>query len=269
MIQMKVETITPEKAAEYLKANTNNYRKLSRSIVARYADDIKKGKWELNGEPICFDETGMLKDGQHRLAAIVVAKKSAKMAVVRGVSRDVTIYNLGAKRTVDQIVSSKGVECNNTVAAAGRILACRFKTGFGSNETIAYLEKHLDELNRAFRIACYGSASGPSHNAACVTGCYLMLQADLVKSYEAELFFRIFNSKGLCAYDGYDPSSALIARQMFDKRGKNQGGYQMQKERLEIVCLAMRDFSLGNERKATYRISEPFFFEELMNNIGQ
>lgn len=269
MIQMKVETITPEKAAEYLKTNTNNYRKLSRSIVARYADDIKHGKWELNGEPICFDEEGTLKDGQHRLAAIVVAKKSVKMAVVRGIAKDVTIYNLGAKRTVDQIVSSKGVECNGTVAAAARIMANRFRTGLGSNETIAYLDKNLDELNRAFRITCYGSSSGPSHNAACVAACYMMLQADLVKSYEAELFFRIFNTKGLARSDGYEPSAPIIARRMFDDRGKRNTGYQMQKERLEIICLAMRDFSLGNERKATYRISEPFFYEELMNSIAR
>ena len=96
-----------------------------------------------------------------------------------------------------------------------------------------------------------------------------MLQTDLVKCYEAELFFRIFNSKGLTQCDGYDPSPALVARKMFDDRGKSRCGYQMQKERLEIICLAMRDFSLGNERKFGYRISEPFFYEELMNSIGK
>ena len=269
MLKMTVETITPQMAYEYLKANTQNYRKLSRSIVHRYADDIKAGKWELNGEPIVFDENGRLKDGQHRLAAIIMAKKSVKMAVIRGVSEDVSIYNLGAKRNVSQIVSAKGVECNCTVAAAAKIIACRFKTGLGNNETINYLDKHLDELNRAYRIACLGGNSGPSHNSACVAACYLMLRANLVKSYEAELFFRLFNDKGLTRCDGYDPSPAVVARKMWDDRGRNRCGYQIQKERLEIICMAMRDFSLNKERKLGYKIEEPFFYEELMTVLAK
>ena len=268
MITMKVETITPEKAAEYLQKNTNNYRKLSRSVAARYADDIKNGRWELNGESIVFDEDGILKNGQHRLAGIIMAKTSAQITVIRGVSRTVTIHDMGCKRSVGQIVSSQGVDCNSTVAAAGRIIACRFRTGLGNNETLSYLEKNLDELNRAYRIACSGGNSGASHNAPCVAGCYLMLRNDLIRSYEAELFFRLFNSNGMAYCDGYDPSPVLVARKMFNERGTTRiGGYQIQKERLEIVCLAMRDFSLGNERKIGYRISEPFFYEELMDHL--
>lgn len=267
-LKMTVETITPEKAAEYLKANTNNYRKLSRSIVTRYADDIRSGKWELNGEPIVFDENGLLKDGQHRLAAVMMAKKNVKMTVVRGVDESVSIYNIGSKRTVAQIVSSKGVECNCTVAAAARIIACQFKNGKGSNETMTYLEKHLDELNRAYRITCSNGNIGPSHNAACVAACYLMLRTELVRSYEAELFFRLFNDKGLTRADGYEISPAIIARKMWDERGKAcRGGYQVQKERLEIIVMAMRDFNLSNRVTCGYKIQEPFFYNELIENV--
>lgn len=269
MLKMTVETITPQMAHEYLKANTQNYRKLSRKIVYRYADDMKAGKWELNGEPIVFDEKGLLKDGQHRLAAIIIAKKPIKMAVVRGVDEDVSIYNMGAKRSISQIISSKGVECNSTVAAAAKIIACKFRSGLGNNETMTYLEKHLDELNRAYRITCLGGNSGPSHNSACVAACYLMLRTDLVRSYEAELFFRLFNDKGLTRCDGYEPSPAIVARKMWDDRGTNRCGYQIQKERLEIICMALRDFSLNKERKLGYKIEEPFFYEELMNGVAK
>ena len=57
MIKTAVEKITPEKAKEYLRANTNNYRKLSRATVKKYAEDMKNGKWELNGESIVFSES--------------------------------------------------------------------------------------------------------------------------------------------------------------------------------------------------------------------
>lgn len=270
MLKMTVETITPEKAREYLKANTKNYRKLSRSAIIRFADDMKAGRWELNGEPIVFDENGVLKDGQHRLAAIIMANVSVKMAVTRGVDEKVTIYNYGNKRTVSQIVSAEGLECNYTVAAAARIIACRFKTGMGINETQAYAKRHIDELNRAYRITCNGGNSGPSHNSACVAACYLMLRTGLIRSYEAELFFRLFNDKGLTRCDGYEPSPAIVARKMWDDRGAGRfGGYQIQKERLEIICMAMRDFSMDKERKLGYKIQEPFFYEELMDELAK
>ena len=77
MITTKVEKITPELAREYLKKNTDNYRKLARGTVRNYAEDIKNGRWELNGETIVFAESGVLQDGQHRLAAIIQANKPA------------------------------------------------------------------------------------------------------------------------------------------------------------------------------------------------
>ena len=265
-IKMTVETITPEVAKEYLKLNTNNYRRLQRSVFMRYADDIKKGKWELNGESIVFGEDGRLKDGQHRLAAIIYAKTPVQMTVIRGVKDEVTIFNLGSRRTVSQIQSAKGVECNATIAAAAKIIACEFKYGLGSNETLAYLDNHIDELTRAYRIACYGKCQS-SKNGACVAACYLMLRSGLAKSYEAELFFRLLNDKGLTRCDGYDPSPAITARKMLDDRSKGCSGYQISKERMEIICMALRDFTLGNSQTDPYKICEPFFFQELINEI--
>ena len=49
---LKVERITPEIATDYLKRNTNNYRRMSRSKIFQYARDMKKGQWQLNGQPI-------------------------------------------------------------------------------------------------------------------------------------------------------------------------------------------------------------------------
>ena len=98
-IEMTVEKITPEIAAEYLKVNVKNYRKLQRPVMKRYAEDMKAGRWELNGEPIVFDNNGMLKNGQHRLAAVILAGATVEMVVVRGVDESVTAYDLNSVRT--------------------------------------------------------------------------------------------------------------------------------------------------------------------------
>ena len=94
-ITMTVENITPEKAREYLKTNTDNYRKISRAKAAIYAREMKAGKWELNGEGIMFAEDGTLKNGQHRLAAILMAGIPVRMTVIRGIGSGSTTTTTG------------------------------------------------------------------------------------------------------------------------------------------------------------------------------
>jgi len=71
----RVITITPAIADHMLKhCNTLN-RKLNKRWVAFLSEAIKKGEWQLNGEPIIFSKDLRLIDGQHRLYAIVAAGK--------------------------------------------------------------------------------------------------------------------------------------------------------------------------------------------------
>lgn len=264
MIKATVETITPELARDYLEHNTDNYRKLSRSIVNRYAAEIAAGRWEMNGETIVFNEDGVLVDGQHRLAGVVVAGKPIKTVVIRGVRKDVSIYDMGSNRTVAQIAAHDKIDCNQTVSAAANIIVNNFRYNCGKAPVIDFIRSNIDELNRAYRVACYGSVNLRSKCAPAVAACYLAIHTQAIPVYEVELFFRLFNDPWTTSADGYDISPALTAVKMFDAR-VGQNGYQIQKERLEIICLAIRDF---HERRAVtdnYMIKEPFFYQELMD----
>jgi hypothetical protein len=79
-----VEVISPEKAKKYLAQNTSN-RSLRRSLVSRYAKDMKSGNWKLTHQGLAFNAHGVLLDGQHRLAAVVESGLSVEMLVTRGV----------------------------------------------------------------------------------------------------------------------------------------------------------------------------------------
>ena len=57
-IHAEMEIITPQIASEYLAKNTNNYRVLSKSKVDVYAEDMRNGNWQENGEGIAFGEDG-------------------------------------------------------------------------------------------------------------------------------------------------------------------------------------------------------------------
>jgi hypothetical protein len=66
---LEVVHITPEMAASWLANNINN-RSLRERTVARYAADMRAGRWLFTGDPILFAQDGTLIQGQHRLAAI-------------------------------------------------------------------------------------------------------------------------------------------------------------------------------------------------------
>lgn len=267
MITGKIETITPELAREYLKSNLNNPRgkkTLKRSTANRYANDMKSGKWETNGETIVFDEDGILKNGQHRLAAIILAGVPVKIFVVRGVSRDTVIFDIPEKRTPNQMVNAMGFECNPSITAAAGIVVNRFSRRSSAADIRDYAAAHIDELNRAFRVCCYGN-NKYSKNAPCIAATYLVLRTQGMPVYEVELFWRLFNDIWSPA-DGYETGPAKIAREMFDDRfGKS--GYQIQKERMEIIVTALNDFHNNQKRETKYKIAEPFKFQELMDII--
>lgn len=99
------EDINPEKAQEYLDLNTENNRRVSPSTVDRYAQDMKDGRWLINGDPIRFTSEGKLIDGQHRLQAIVKSQSTIKTLVVKGLSvESMQTIDLGKKRTLSDIM---------------------------------------------------------------------------------------------------------------------------------------------------------------------
>ena len=101
---MSYELITPEIANSLLETNTEN-RKISKGTVEAYANDMLAGNWdETVGVAISIDESGILRDGQHRLSAIVESGVAIHMWVCRNVSSD-GIYDNNRKRSnADQIM---------------------------------------------------------------------------------------------------------------------------------------------------------------------
>ena len=115
-----VEKITPEKAAEYLKANAGN-RKIIQSNLRSLVSAIEGGYFKNTGHGIIFDNTGALRDGQHRLMAVVEAGIPVDMVVTRGADPDgFMVLDTGARRSAGQNLAILGTKNANIVAAAAR-----------------------------------------------------------------------------------------------------------------------------------------------------
>ena len=50
-VQVLVETISPEDAANYLKKNFSDNRKINTSNVNKWSIDMKRGRWKLSTDP--------------------------------------------------------------------------------------------------------------------------------------------------------------------------------------------------------------------------
>jgi hypothetical protein len=95
---MTIETISPERAEEYLSANRGN-RNIVHAHVAAMARDIAHGHWMFNAQPICFSRSGRLLNGQHRLSAVLEARQPIEVMVMRGVPEEAfETYDKHAKK---------------------------------------------------------------------------------------------------------------------------------------------------------------------------
>lgn len=268
MIQTIVENITPERAAHYLKRNVDNYRNMSKSKITMYAEEMKAGKWQLNGEGIVFDESGKLKNGQHRLAAIIQAGVPIQMTVTTGVSENVTIYDNGMSRTTKQMAQAGGAtDISNTETAVATALVGRFNP-ISKGQVLDWIGKHASDLKRAYRISGANNRKSMSSRMSCVLGAYLMSEVRNMKSFEIETFFKVFNSGNIIGTDGYEPSSALVCRRMFEERYRGMPTNQrVMKEQTEIMVLALDDFRKGKKRQLNYQVKEPLQCMDLIDAI--
>lgn len=266
-MEMTMERITPEIAEKYLKRNVSNYRKISKTKVQQYAQEMKAGRWQTNGEGIVFDVTGKLKNGQHRLAAILLSGTPIEMTVVRGVAEDVNIYDIGSSRSLTQIAQANGAaEITNTECAVGNIIVGGW-TRISKGMALPYITEHASEIKRAFRCCAAGSKTNLSRRASAVLATFLMLRQD-IPYYELEVFFKAFNSGNTVGMDGYEPSPALVARRMFEDRYKAKASdTKSNKEQTEILIMAIRDFHKGKTRQVNYKVQEPFACVSLLEKV--
>ena len=84
--------ITPESAKVMIENSHIVNRKLTGQQMA-FANDMRAGKWRLNGEPIVIDENGNVRDGYHRLQAVISADIPVEFYVIRGIPENEVIHH--------------------------------------------------------------------------------------------------------------------------------------------------------------------------------
>lgn len=103
-----VEKITPEIAMEYLSHNVHN-RHIINKRVDEFVRRIQNGEFMLTHQGIAFRDDGVLRDGQHRLLAVVKSGIPVSMQVTRGLPDDAILaVDRGESRTVRDVITISG-----------------------------------------------------------------------------------------------------------------------------------------------------------------
>jgi hypothetical protein len=105
-MRYEVVLVTPAMAKEWLKKNQANRRLRSR-LVNQYAELMRTDRWPQRlPQPIVFDTQKKLRDGQHRLHAIIASGKSYWMSICYDAPPESAFYiDIGARRTFADVVT--------------------------------------------------------------------------------------------------------------------------------------------------------------------
>lgn len=121
--------INPTLAKTLLARRAAN-RSLNEHLVARYAEDMSRGRWRCGGDPISISPSGELLNGQHRLAAVVKSGVTITALVGFDVPAD-SVFDSGRKRTYGDELARRGVKHASSLAAVHRLVVASERLSAG------------------------------------------------------------------------------------------------------------------------------------------
>jgi hypothetical protein len=115
--EVTIERIAPITAKELLSTRGKN-RKLRQTSVDRMALDMKQGEWRLGPDALTVIK-GELRNGQHRLTAVIQSNIACDFLVLRtGDDELFKIIDCGIRRSVPDSLQQMGVKNARDLAAA-------------------------------------------------------------------------------------------------------------------------------------------------------
>lgn len=271
---MKFEemTITPDMARGYLELNRVN-RTLNKGRAKQYAEDIKAGKWELNGEAIKFYDDGSLADGQHRLAGIIIADTPIRTVVITELPKEIAVQDRGRNRSVADVMQLKGMQkdiANNRTIAMAKLHYSVQKniTNVSDGMVERFIEKNEDlirELVNMSKSYAKGSSKGVNVDAAVIKlPCFYAVNSGECSKDQIRLFLKVLKT-GIP--NALNQSAALVCRNdIISGAISTRGSTENRKIAVFQIEKAIQDFITGYPRKKSYvKCTEPIYANHVNN----
>lgn len=244
--------------AENILEHNLNVRSINQNGVKEYEQEMKSGLWRVNGEPIIIDDNGKLRNGQHRLNAVVRSSVGIWTLIVYDVPADqCDIYDVQMKRTLKQMHGGDATSSALTLAAR---LACGIGVQkIASGLALQYYNAHSETLEKSVKLTRYASKKPIGNKTGCQIATYIWVKKG---QYEEmlEKFFKILNS-GI-NIDGYESSAPLVLRRQLSQLSKsNMSNSTYMSVIADITYSAIKDFISGNARTKNYKVDNKYLKE--------
>lgn len=224
-ITLEFVDVGPELAEQWLQLNDNN-RNTKKGNLSKITRAMELDEFRFVGDPVRFDETGRLIDGQHRLIAIRRSGTSQTLLVMRGFHPEAQLYvDQGSGRLAGDQVKIAGVaeRAGNDWASIAR-LALRWDAEdlttnilVPSNpEIVAFCSEHQEEMQLAVSAAKaqYTRVKG----RVPVAGATHFFAHQIDSQLCAEFFRKLASGEGLHAGDPvFALRDALLTRKGRDR----------------------------------------------------
>ncbi|MDE2103935.1 MAG: hypothetical protein KGL39_42255 [Patescibacteria group bacterium] len=236
-VRARIVEITPEIAERLIEAHNQHNRAVRSGVVQRYAEDIRAGRWQLNGEAIKVANDGTVLDGQHRLMGVLEANAPIQTVLVTGLARSAQeSMDQGIPRGFHDVLRLRGEGDPFSLAAAVKMVAhfqrdgIPFAPGFAPSISLQLASATL-ERNPEIRdsLPC-GRMFKPWMPVSNMTALHFLMAS--VDAADADAFFN--------ALAGRAPSGILtpVREHLQAEHQRSDGRREHIKVRTVYVCMA-------------------------------
>lgn len=240
--------ITPDVAKKWLEKNNNN-RKIDWNRVHSYAESFKKGLWQTNPETISFYENGSLRNGQHRLLAIVESGVTVKLWVSFGVPNDSVICDNNKQRTLQNFCQMNGQEaalCSKDVTSGVNTLFAQYNRFIVSDSVkLKFIEDNAPSLLYIKRIT--GRKHSRLASRAAVFAAIFVAFRSGISEETLERFIDVLTSGFV---NNESENAAIVLRNALLR--EKAGGRTIAEKTFRISLKAIADFDNGIPRRRWY-----------------
>ncbi|WP_405912901.1 hypothetical protein OG760_18885 [Streptomyces sp. NBC_00963] len=120
---LSIEEVTPAEACQLILRIPWYQRKLDDRKIAEWAGAMMRGEWRFTHQGLATDREGMLYDGQHRVAAQVVAGITLRHSIARGIEGETfPVVDRGKMRNSSYTFGAAGEKSAFNLSAVLRLM---------------------------------------------------------------------------------------------------------------------------------------------------
>lgn len=257
--------VSPELAREFLATSKINprfgdSRRFNKTVVTKYAADMKAGRWALTHQGIAFNENKELIDGHNRLNAIILSGVSIPLYVTYDAPNESVIIDRGWQRTTAQILKNV-LHAGKDASSSSSIAIAKLHMYFAGGESrekqrektdfdiMDFILSHIDTLSVAIGLQeIKSNGKRPLRNASFGYAIFCALECGVPHDVVSD--FSNIVASGFC--DSEKKYAAILARNEMQQYSRS-ADQSLRAYQSKYVQTCLYDFEKGRKRVRRYQ----------------